>query len=173
MGLNRAGIQQLVDDLRASCASTELLYDQGTFGSIRTNRDAECRTECCMAGLCLIKEIGLSDYQTLVLQHHIDSESVFVVSALSAGRRQLGIDPQVLAPQIFEGVIFWPHDLRRVMCLATAWPGNYERRVEVAIAALRRLHADGSIDKDPNYDNGMVDAKVEEPEAAEYELVLA
>lgn len=117
MRLNQAGKDQLKADLRANAKR----YTQNRFGVITK----DCGTECCMAGMCLMRKIGAVAFEVEVRKGPM-AES-FINACLAAGAEQLGItmldddeyeeitredeDGTTLAP-IFAQVKYWPEDLR-------------------------------------------------------------
>ena len=128
MVVNREGILKLAADL----VDNWQRYDQDTFGE-----DRECGTVCCMAGFCLINEVGTKRFN----QINRDEPFNLPVMARRAGARQLGIPFGAL---LFYDTIYWPSDLRR----------EYRERkgkcrIVAALKALERLRGDGSIDPRP------------------------
>lgn len=126
MPLNKEGIEQLKADLRASAK----LYNQDTFGSV-----TDCGTELCMAGMCLLREVGPQKYKEISTQGPLLAEA-----CLAAGERQLGIETDRF-PTIFASADNWPEDLNEKYDSAK----DGASRVVAACEALDRLQLDGSI----------------------------
>jgi hypothetical protein len=127
MPLNKQGIRRLADMLVAN----KKLYSQQTFG-----RQNECGTTCCLAGFCLLEEVGRRKFKTLI------GKDDFAKDCTKAGRKLLGI--RTSDPALFNSLDCWPEDLA-----SEYWANGPRGRVTVALKALQRLLPSGRIDPDP------------------------
>lgn len=137
--LNKQGIRDLAADLVAN----GVLYNQRTFGDL-IHGGSECHTEACMAGFCLIREIGLQKFEALLKLDEADHGSRVPAKSFAAGKKQLGVKPRGKdGLELFCEAVDWPYDLQ----LAYGKAKTHRTRARVAIHALQRLLPDGTIDK--------------------------
>jgi hypothetical protein len=135
MGLNTKGILKLAEGLVIHSE----MYDQNVYGK----RDT-CGTVCCLAGLCLLNQVGWEEFSNLLIPDASGKEwELTPLAAVQAGARQLGVWEHA---QIFSGAFSWPADLQDEYTLAQ----THEDRARVALKALRRLRESGYIDPDPD-----------------------
>jgi hypothetical protein len=152
MALNREGIEQLKADLRANAKH----YNQDKFGDIKN----ECGTEACLAGMCLMRTVGLDKFTKLV-KHADEKETVhskFVNDCLQAGAEQIGLTllseeeyEEIAAegdmgsdsvPPIFSASDFWPVPLSDRYEDAQA-RHDHEAMAEIACEALDMIDENG------------------------------
>jgi hypothetical protein len=154
--MNKAGIEQLKADLRANAER----YDQSDFGTITK----DCGTEACMAGFCLMRQLGFDEFTERIkdngswLTFSPIKWLTFRRACLRAAVEQLGLEilpddgvlPPILGgvdaglPPIFSYVEDWPSDLRRAYS-AAAVDHDHPAMVEVACQALDRMDVHGFI----------------------------
>jgi hypothetical protein len=142
MALNKEGIAQLKFDLRANAER----YNQYTFG-----RETDCGTVCCMAGLCLRRQVGEETFKRDV-QYALANygRHMFGQTCVAAAAKQLGVsllherDYVARVPTIFANVCFWPSDLGYAYVQALA-RGDQQAVAEVACMALDRMTEHGFI----------------------------
>jgi hypothetical protein len=142
--MNKAGIEQLKADLRANAER----YDQSDFGAITK----DCGTEACMAGFCLMRQLGFDEFTERVkatgswwLRH--DIWLTFRQACLRAAVEQLGLEilpDNDEVPPIFGGAHDWPSDLCNAYS-AAARRHDHPAMVEVACQALDRMDVHGFI----------------------------
>jgi hypothetical protein len=143
MTLNLEGIAQLKFDLRANAEH----YNQDTFGE-----ETDCGTVCCMAGLCLRRQVGEETFKSLQDASVVHYERYrFGQTCVAAAAKQLGVallhEWEYGAgglPPIFANVVFWPSDLGDMYVQAHA-RGDQQAMAEVACMALDRMDDHGLI----------------------------
>jgi hypothetical protein len=156
MALNKEGIAQLKFDLRANAER----YNQDTFG--RESKD--CGTVCCMAGLCLRRQMGDEEFK-YGLQRVFTNGSYYKFGrvCIQAAAKQLGMvllsekeysmlmyrreglhGTTSTMPAIFSSVDYWPRDLRHMYGWAYC-KGDRQAVAEVACMALDRMDVNGFI----------------------------
>jgi hypothetical protein len=154
MPLNREGIELLKADLRRYARH----YNQSTFGEVT----AECGTECCMAGLCLMRKMGMEEFNKYVrvvarlrseavLGHGLINERL-AHDCVRAGAAQLGLEIDLddyisgggLLPHIFAPVSDWPSYLR-VPYTKAAERHDHVAMAEAACRALDEMGPDGRL----------------------------
>lgn len=140
MALKRDGIEQLKADLRANARH----YNQGRFGVVTP----ECWTEACMAGMCLMRRIGIDAFTQRVIHSPVGGIGRFIDDCLLAAAEQLGLelptDDLSELPLIFADSSYWPDDLRYRYKRAEA-RHDHAAMAEVACAALDRIDENGFI----------------------------
>lgn len=161
-----------IERLKAAMRAEPRQYNQSTYGSVRPS----CGTLQCMAGFCMILELGSQEFIFSIN----GNGTRHAATAHAAGRRFLGLSDEPDSSQgIFSPARCWPDDLYHVYCCVC---GSHREQVEVACRALDRMHEDGRIDPDPRYDNryslarlseGLPQCLPEAPAVEEPELQLA
>jgi hypothetical protein len=146
MTLNKEGIAQLKFDLRANAEH----YNQTTFGM-----DTDCGTVCCMAGLCLRRQVGEETFKSWLQDASVHHERYrFGQTCVAAAAKQLGVallhewEYAVAVPTIFANVVYWPSDLGDMYVQAHD-RGDQQAMAEVACMALDRMDEHGLIAKLP------------------------
>jgi hypothetical protein len=143
--MNKAGIEQLKADLRANAEH----YDQNDFGTITE----DCGTEACMAGFCLMRQLGFDEFTERVkatgnwLTFSPIKWLTFRRACLRAAVEQLGLEilpDDAGLPPIFSYIEAWPSDLRRAYS-AAAVDHDHAAMTEVACQALDRMDVHGFI----------------------------
>jgi hypothetical protein len=146
--MNKAGIEQLKADLRANAER----YDQSDFGTITK----DCGTEACMAGFCLMRQLGFDEFTERIKDNgswttfRSDRWLAFRQACLRASVEQLGLEPLLEVdydnwlPPIFDTALLWPSDLRRAYS-AAAERHDHAAMTEVACQALDRMDVHGFI----------------------------
>jgi hypothetical protein len=143
MALNQEGIAQLKFDLRANAER----YNQDTFGM-----DTDCGTVCCMAGLCLRRQVGDEEFKRDVQDASVVHHERYRLgqACVAAAAKQLGVallhewEYGVGLPPIFANVVLWPSDLGYAYVQALA-RGDQQAMAEVACMALDRMDEHGLI----------------------------
>lgn len=141
MTLNLDGIAQLKADLRANAKH----YNQQNFGVVTP----ECGTEACMAGMCLMRQIGLDAFTKSIKTMKDAGFHGFTSACIAAGADQIGItllEPDEYGrgevPPIFEVQTSWPEDLKDSYTDAKE-KHDHAAMAEVACAALDRIDDNG------------------------------
>jgi hypothetical protein len=152
MALNREGIEQLKADLRANAKH----YNQNKFGVIKN----ACGTEACMAGMCLMRVVGIEEFTARVQKNngYTTPEDPFIDDCLRAGAEQIGLtilsedEYEEIAddadmetdglPPIFSASDFWPVTLRYRYEDAQA-RHDHEAMAEIACEALDMIDENG------------------------------
>jgi hypothetical protein len=156
MPLNREGIEQLKADLRANAKH----YSQNSFGRIKP----ECGTEACMAGMCLIRKIGMDAFTQRTKEAMIDDRdgqfTKFVNECLNAAADQIGLtvlDEQAYMdaahahdrhsdglPPVFSSADLWPTELADKYGDASD-AHDHEAMANIACQVLDRIDENGFI----------------------------
>lgn len=146
MPLNKEGIETLKADLRHDA----MRYKQSTFGQF----DDDCGTQCCLAGMCLLRKVGQQEFHSIVRDaiYNMDKSEIYNLS-MQAAAEQLGIElltdhqyfdltDETCMPPIFAETDCWPEDLEERYYDAYS-NYDYEAAVEVACEALDRIDVHG------------------------------